>query len=225
MQNSGSFIDKGGLYYLPDEKGHPMTWKPWLGDTFSFLYDFIMKSSIFPKKFNGDINRHYEILRQYLQSVHHKRVLELACGSGSAVHFLPNDNQYTGIDISPGLLKRAMKTFRENGFHRADFYVTPANSLPFADHGFDVVLCVLSLNFFSDAKLVFKEIKRVISPDGSLVCCVPVPERKLAKNTIRGNLYSKNELETMCRTHRFDFKAIPDKNGALLYFTAKRLAD
>lgn len=87
-----------------------------LGGFSSILYDFIMKSVIFPKEIGGDINKHNEILSQELKNIHGRRVLELATGSDSAVNFLPNDNKYTGTDISPGLLSKAVKRFRTAGF-------------------------------------------------------------------------------------------------------------
>ena len=57
-------------------------------------------------------------------------MLELATGSGNAVNFLPNDNKYTGADISPGLLRKAVKRFRAAGFKDDEFYVTSADDLP-----------------------------------------------------------------------------------------------
>ena len=44
-------IRKKGLYYIVKNGDRLLKFKPWLGDIFSFLYDFIMKNSIFPKKF------------------------------------------------------------------------------------------------------------------------------------------------------------------------------
>ena len=84
LKNGIKVINKKGLHYIVEDRGNLLKFKPWLGDAFSFLYDFIMKHSIFPKKFGGDMNRHYEILSKDLQGVHEKRVLELATGSGSA---------------------------------------------------------------------------------------------------------------------------------------------
>ena len=117
MLKSGiQVIKKKDLCYIAESEKSIKRIKPWLRYPFSFLYDFIMKSSIFPKKFGGDMSKHYEILSQELKGVHGKRVLELATGSGSAVNFLLNDNQYTGTDISPGLLRKAVKSFRSAGF-------------------------------------------------------------------------------------------------------------
>ena len=220
LKNGIKAIKRKGLYYIVQDGGKLLKFKPWLGDAFSFLYDFIMQNSIFPKKFGADINRHYEILSGQLNAVHEKRVLELATGSGSSVNFLPNDNQYTGTDISPGLLRKAVILFNNAGFKNFDFYVTSADELPFDENLFDVVLCILSLNFFDDITKVFKEIRRVSDKDSIFICSVPVPERNRLKSTIRGTLYSENELEKICQEIGFRFEKIPGENGALLYFKA-----
>jgi SAM-dependent methyltransferase len=213
-------IKKKGLSYIAENEKSVKRFKPWLGDSFSFLYDFIMKSSIFPKKFDGDMSKHYEILSQELKDIHGKRVLELAAGSGSAINFLPNDNKYTGSDISPGLLRKALKSFRAAGFREVEFYVASSDVLPFDDNIFSICLCILSLNFFNDIKNVFQEIKRVLVPGGVFICSVPVPERNRLQSTIRGTLYSEEELAGICKEHGFRFESIPFENGALLYFRA-----
>jgi ubiquinone/menaquinone biosynthesis C-methylase UbiE len=213
-------INKKGLYYIIQNGGNLVKFKPWLGDAFSFLYDFIMKNFIFPKKFGGDMSKHYEIIRQELKYIHGKKVLELATGSGSAVNFLPNDNYYTGTDISPGLLKKALKNFQKASFKNAEFYVARADNLPFDDNNFDVVLCILSLNFFDDIKKVFKEIQRVSDKDANLICCIPIPERNNLQSTIRGSLYSEKELKKICKENNLNFESITVENGALLYFKA-----
>ncbi len=213
-------LEKKDLFYVAESESGVKRFKPWLGDSFSFLYDFIMKSFIFPKKFGGDMNKHYEILRQELKEIHGKRILELATGSGSAINFLTKDNQYTGIDISPGLLRKAVKNFRAAGLKEAEFYVTSADDLPFNDNIFAICLCILSLNFFNDVKKIFQEIKRVLIPEGIFIGSVPVPERNRLQSPIRGTLYSEEELERICQGHGFRFESIPFENGALLYFKA-----
>ena len=202
------------------ENGRIKRFKPWLGDSVSLFYDFIMAHAIFPKKLGAYIYRHYHILSQTLKIFHGKRVLELASGSGSAVNFLPYDNLYTGTDISPGLLRKARKRFKAAGFQGAEFYVTPANDLPFDDNCFDVCLCILSLNFFDNATKVFQEVKRVLSPGGVFICSVPVPERNACQSTIRGTLRSEAELVRICQAQGFGYESIPFENGSLIYFKA-----
>ena len=105
------------------------------------MYDIIMKRSIFPKKFAADVNKHSDTLRQELNGIHGKRVLELATGSGSATSFIGNDNTYVGTDISPGLLRKALKKFLSAGFESPEFYVSRSEDLPFDDESFDLVFC------------------------------------------------------------------------------------
>jgi len=222
LKNGIKVINKNGLHYITKDDGKLSTYKPWLGDAFSFLYDFIMQRSIFPKKFSGDMDRHHQILVNLLKDVHEKRVLELATGTGSAVNFLPHRNQYTGTDISQGLLKKAVTRFRDAAFADAQFYVTRAEDLPFDENQFDIILCILSLNFFDDLESVIKEVKRVAAPTAVFICSVPVPERNKCQSTIRGTLLSETALAKQFETHGFDFETIPVENGALLYFKAIR---
>ena len=213
-------VNKRGLYCTVDGEGRVRRFTPWLGDLFSFSYDFIMENSVFPKKFGGDIEHHYEILSQELTGAHGRQVLELATGSGSAIHFLSSDNRYTGTDISPGLLRRAARRFGAAGFPEPEFYVASADDLPFARDTFDLCLCILSLNFFDEVSRAVEEAARVLAPQGTLVCSVPVPERKQQQSTIRGTLHSEAEWETICQRHGFAFEPIGAQNGALLYFKA-----
>ncbi len=215
-------IEKNGLYYITDRAGRVRRFKPWLGDSLSFLYDLIMSRSVFPRKFGADMAAHYAILTQALADVHSRRVLELATGSGSAVHFLDSDNRYTGTDISPGLLRRAARRFREAGFSAREYYVVSADDLPFKDQTFDLVLCILSLNFFDAVAPVLDQAARVLTPGGRLLCSVPIPERNRRQSTIRGRLYSEAEWGTLCREHGFQFDPLPAENGALLYFQAHK---
>ena len=219
LKNGTKTILRNHLHYGV-ENGHIKRFKPWLGDWVSFLYDFIMKQSIFPKKLGADPYRHDDILCRVLKDIHGKRVLELASGSGSAVNFLPRDNLYTGTDISPGLLKKARKRFKTAGFQGAEFYVTPAHELPFDDNRFAVCLCILSLNFFGDAASVFQEVKRVLIMGSVFICSVPVPERNRLQSTIRGTLFSEAALNRMCKAQGFRFESLAFENGAVLYFKA-----
>ncbi len=212
-----------GLLYVRNTDGSPQTFKPWLGDLFSFLYDPIMEKSIFPKKFGADMNLHYEVLRNALDETHGHSVLELATGSGCAVDFLPPDNRYVGIDISPGLLQRARRGFRQTGFNDVTLVVTSADDLPFADEAFDLCLCIASLNFFGDPRPVLAEVQRVLKPAGRFICAVPVPERNIRGSVIRGELHTAEELQGMCLQSGLTYRELPVQNGALLYFEAMKV--
>jgi len=113
-----------------------------------------------------------------------------------------------------------VKSFRSAGFKEAEFYVTSADDLPFDDNIFSICLCILSLNFFNDVEKTFQEIKRVLVSDALFICSVPVPERNRLQSTIRGTLYSEEELGRICQEQGFRLESFPNENGALLYFRA-----
>lgn len=211
---------KGDLCYILENGSRLKRFKPWLADSVSFLYDFIMTNSVIPKKLDADIQKHYNTLSQQLAGIHGSRILELGTGSGSAVYFLDHDNHYTGTDVSPGLLKQAAGRFIRSGFPSPEFYIASADDLPFESNLFDLCLCILSLNFIGNAEMVFQEVRRVLLPDGMFVCSVPVPERNRRQSTIRGVLYSEAELGRICQDHGLTFEPISCENGALLYFNA-----
>jgi ubiquinone/menaquinone biosynthesis C-methylase UbiE len=222
LKESIKIIMKNDIYYVIDGKGKIKKFRPWLGDLFAFLYDRIMEKSVFPNKFKGSIDKHFETLRKEYQNLHGKNILEIAAGSGSTADLLNNDNSYTGIDISKGLLLQAVKKFKKNNFHDAEFFVADACDLPFNDEFFDVIICDLSMNFLGNIEYFIKEMRRVMKKDSVFYCSVPIPERADPKATIHGNLYPENELKTWFEKFGLSFTPKPYENGALLYFEARQ---
>ena len=216
-----SIVKKRGISYQLSD-GKILNQKPWLGDLLSFMYDKIMEKSIFPKKFNADIKKHEEILGNLYSSIQNCTVLELACGSGNLSSLLTRNNLYSGVDISPGLIKIALKKFKAAGFDHPEFYISDAVNLPFKDGLFDICICNLSLNFFPDTAAVAEEIKRILKTGGAFYCSVPVPERKPEKSIIRGTLPSAAELETVFNEAGFSFTKYNIINGAVFYFKAEK---
>jgi len=213
---------RGGICYVVASSGRLVRFKPWLGDSLAFLYDFSMGRFVFPRQLGADIEKHYDILARELATVHGRQILELGTGSGSAVHFLASDNTYTGTDVSPGLLRLAAKRFVGAGFASPEFYLVSGADLPFEGGTFDLCLCILSLNFIGHVEKVFEEVNRVLRTGGMLVCSVPVPERNRLQSTINGVLHSEAELTRMCEVQGLGYERIAGENGALLYFRANR---
>jgi SAM-dependent methyltransferase len=219
LKNDVNVIKRRGINFLK-ENGGTIKFKPWLGDLFSFLYDSIMKNSIFPKKFEASIEKHLQFLGNEYKDIHNSFVLELATGSGNLSKLLPSDNEFVGVDISEGLLKIAHKNFTNSGFKNFELFLCGADKLPFEDDCFDISICNLSLNFFPDLLKAINEIKRTLKKQGVFICSVPVPERNKKQSVIRGKLYSENELKGIFEGNSFSFIPYDLENGALLYFKA-----
>lgn len=103
------------------------------------------------------------------------RVLDVACGTGIAsrlaVEAVGPEGIVAGLDPNPGMLEVA-RTVTPDG---VDWYEGPAEELPLTDASFDLVLCSMGLQFFSDRQQALEEMHRVLVPGGRAVWCTPGP--------------------------------------------------
>jgi SAM-dependent methyltransferase len=105
-----------------------------------------------------------------------QRVLDVACGSGTAA--LVAARRYcevTGIDYVRELIDRAQQRARAEGF-TVDLRVADAQALPFDDGSFDVVLSVYGVQFAPDQQRAADELLRVCRPGGRIGLASPMPE-------------------------------------------------
>ncbi len=101
------------------------------------------------------------------------RVLEIACGRGEICNLLaPRVRSVVGTDYAPSAISICQETYKNSGHKNLQFVVADAKSLPFPDHSFDLVFCSEFLEHVHDWELheVMKEIVRVLSPNGRLIC-------------------------------------------------------
>ena len=96
------------------------------------------------------------------------KLLDVACGSGQLALMASRDGfDSTGVDIAENLIERA----RERGAAErlnAHFEVADAESLPFPDGSFDVVVSLIGAMFAPRPDLVAREILRVCVPGGTI---------------------------------------------------------
>ena len=106
-----------------------------------------------------------------------ERVLDVACGTGVvtrlAAEQVGDTGTVAGADINPGMLAVARASVRANSSIK--FYDTGAEAMPLADEAFDVVLCQMGLQFFSNKPAALREMARVLTPGGRLLLNVPGP--------------------------------------------------
>ncbi len=106
-----------------------------------------------------------------------ERVLDVACGTGIATRLaqerVGSDGRVAGLDPNPGMLAVARQAAPPEP--PIDWYEAPAEAIPLPDKGFDVVLCGMGLQFFSDKEAALSEIRRVLVDGGRLVANLPGP--------------------------------------------------
>jgi SAM-dependent methyltransferase len=108
----------------------------------------------------------YQILGRYQWK--DKRVLEVGCGQGSTLNFLPGlGARVYGTDMSASSLARARDGSEELGYaDRVELSIGDAEDLPFNDEFFDAVICLGVLHHTSDTGKGVREIFRVLKPGG-----------------------------------------------------------
>ncbi|NFV14048.1 methyltransferase domain-containing protein [Clostridium sporogenes] len=99
------------------------------------------------------------------------KILELGCGDASLwnknFHRIPPDWEITLTDFSEGMLKDAKKNLGEKS-NRFNFKIVNAESIPFKDESFNVVIANHMLYHVPNINKALKEINRVLKSEGIL---------------------------------------------------------
>lgn len=106
-----------------------------------------------------------------------ERVLDVACGTGVVARLaserVGRRGAVTGLDPNPGMLAVAQGAASSDA--SIAWHESPAETMPFPDEGFDVVLCSMGLQFFSDREAGLREMRRVLVPGGRVLASLPGP--------------------------------------------------
>ena len=101
-----------------------------------------------------------------------ERVLDVGSGAGTdslvAAQMVGPSGSVTGIDMTPEMLAKARAAAAELGAGNADFLEADAESLPFPDESFDVVISNGVIDLIPDKDAVFAELYRVLRPGGRI---------------------------------------------------------
>lgn len=102
------------------------------------------------------------------------RLLDVGCATGIvtrlAAERLGAGGEAVGIDLLPAMLDAAKTHAPPDA--RIEWRQASADSLPFEDETFDVVVCQQALQFFPDKGAALREMHRVLAPGGRLAISV-----------------------------------------------------
>src|SRR5690625_2083820 len=79
------------------------------------------------------------------------RVLDLCCGGGHVTYRVaPHVAEVVAVDLTAEMLEAVRRTAADRGLGNVEVRQAPAESLPFPDERFDVVLCRFSAHHWRD---------------------------------------------------------------------------
>lgn len=163
----------------------------------------------------------FEIYKELIKSG--DKVLDLGCGNGRFYDFI-NDMEvdYTGIDVSEGLLNIAASRFKGKKFlSKFRFKVGSFLDIPYKRPTFDKIFCIASFHHIPSKELrveALDEMRRVLKKDGLIAISVWNLWRKKYRKYIWASLF---------RIFKYDFKDcfVPFQGKVKRYYHAFSLPE
>lgn len=160
----------------------------------------------------------YQKLLEALESLPEGKLLDVGCGNGNVLVEIKNKRlTLAGIDLSPAMIQIA----RERLGNHADLRVGDAETLPFEDSQFDVIICNASFHHYPHPDQVLREMNRVLKRNGLLFIgevYMRQPLRALINLSFRFSTsgdyktYGKQELKKMLQRNGFSMDGV-DSTG------------
>ena len=103
------------------------------------------------------------------------RVIDLACGTGIVGRLVARkvgkSGSLVGVDLNAGMIEVAKLSAPGTGAN-TEWRHGDVTALPFPDASFDLAFCQQGLQFFPDKLAALKEIRRVLTPGGTVILTV-----------------------------------------------------
>jgi SAM-dependent methyltransferase len=126
---------------------------------------------------------HRRFIQEMVRPLPGERILDVGCGVGASLRYLPNGIEYVGVDISEAYIAKAKANFSQRGtFICADIAKLNAATLRMFDRAFSFGV----LHHLSDEVVVraIELVRRVVKPGGAFIsidpCLIP-GQRALAR--------------------------------------------
>ncbi|VAX01317.1 probable phosphatidylethanolamine N-methyltransferase [hydrothermal vent metagenome] len=102
---------------------------------------------------------------EQIASVENKKILIAGIGTGLDIPHLNTNAHYTGIDITPSMLRK----IPSNTLKSLDLCIGDVMQLPYKDNSFDIVLMHLILAVVPNSQKALLEASRVTKSGGSII--------------------------------------------------------
>lgn len=113
-------------------------------------------------------------------------VLDLGAGAGNDVfvarRIVGDSGKVIGLDMTEEMLEKANQNLKKLGYDNVSFIHGEIEEIPLEDNSIDVVISNCVLNLVPNKSEAFKEIHRVLKPEGTFCVSDIIIEEELPKN-------------------------------------------
>lgn len=137
------------------------------------------------------------------------KILDIGCGGGATIRRLikysPEGEVY-GIDISEESVKKAKEVNGKLLGKQVFVETGTAEHLQFCDKTFDIVTAVETVYFWPNIENCFKEVKRVLKPNGQFVIILEIADNASRwQKLVNGmNVYTLSQLKAILEKAGFE---------------------
>ena len=156
-------------------------------------------------------------------------VLDIGCGGGQNIaNFLKRTNgKVHGIDYSPASVAKSLKKNKKAVTEkRSEIVQANVSAIPFENKTFDLVTAFETIYFWENIINDFKEVKRVLKPNGKFVVCnesSKMEGNERWTNILDMNIYTVEEIiDTMQQAGFADVKSYKKKNTQQICVIGKK---
>jgi len=119
-------------------------------------------------------------------------VLDVACNLGRLSEFLPENSDYTGVDISPAAIHRAKSHYPQRRFIIADLE-DPVKEIV---QQFNAITMLAFLEHVSSPARVIQDLLPLLKPEGIIIATTPAPiSRKIHDVGAAMGLFSRSAAD------------------------------
>jgi len=156
-------------------------------------------------------------------------VLDIGCGGGQNIaNFLKRTNgKVHGIDYSPASVAKSLKKNKKAVTEkRSEIVQANVSAIPFENKTFDLVTAFETIYFWENIINDFKEVKRVLKPNGKFVVCnesSKMEGNERWTNILDMNIYTAEEIvDTMQQAGFADIKSYKKENTQQICVIGKK---
>ena len=134
-----------------------------------------------------------------------RKTLDAGCGTGSNAQFLRKTDDYVGVDAIKEALLYSQRRQLPN------LIQSDLKQLGFKDNSFDRIVCLDVIEHIDDDRQALNELKRLLSPHGTLILAVPAFRNMFSSHDIalsHMRRYNRQDLNNLIKDCDLDIQEV-----------------